>query len=86
MIEIFLDFLIFLFGKKSYKRIKKWFSEPIKKKKEASKKPRKEKNRIYGQTFSACTGCNQIPKEPPVYEQGKPWCHKCYKTQILKLR
>ena len=45
MIEIFLELLALFFGKKSYKKIKKWFDKTIKKKDVASKKLQKERNK-----------------------------------------
>jgi len=86
MIEIFLEFIVIVFGKKGYKKVKKWVKGDNTKKKDTSKISNKEKGSAVGSAFPSCTGCNQILKEPPVYEQGKPWCHKCYKTQVLKLR
>ena len=88
MLEIFLEIIFYVFGKESYNKVKKWLTRNISKNKETSKKLQKakEKNIVSGQTIVSCTGCKQILKEPPVYEQGQPWCHKCYKTQVLKLR
>ena len=81
-----LELLEIVLGREIYKKIEKWVKERKKRKKEALKKSQKEKNIVPGQISASCTGCNQILKEPPVYEQGKPWCQKCYKTQVLKLR
>ena len=84
--DILLELIALLFGGSVYKKAKKWVDENIKKKNVASKNSQKERNKATGPTSASCTGCNRILKEPPVYEQGKPWCHECYKTQVLKLR
>ncbi len=84
--DILLELIALLFGGTIYKKAKKWVNEHIKKKNEVSKNSQKERNKATGPTSASCTGCNRIPKEPPIYEQGKPWCLKCYKTQVLKLR
>ncbi len=84
--DILLELIALLFGGSVYKKAKKWVDENIKKKNVASKKSQNERNKAFGPTSASCTGCNRIPKEPFVYEQGKPWCLKCYKTKVLKLR
>lgn len=84
--DILLELIALFFGGTIYKKAKKWVNENIKKKNVASKKSQKERNKAIGPTPASCTGCNRILKEPLVYEQGKPWCLKCYKTQVLKLR
>ena len=84
--DILLELIAIFFGGTIYKKAKKWVDENIKKKNVVSKKSQKERNEAIGPTLASCTGCNRIPKEPLVYEQGKPWCLKCYKTQVLKLR
>lgn len=84
--DLLLELIAYLFGGSIYKKAKKWVNEQKKRKTEASKTSQKEKSIATGKMSASCTGCNQILKEPPVYEQGKPWCQKCYKTQVLKLR
>jgi hypothetical protein len=85
-LDLLLELIALFFGGSIYKKAKKWIDENIKKKNEASKKSQIERSKAAGQTSASCTGCNRILKDPPVYEQGKPWCSKCYKTQVLKLR
>ncbi len=84
--DIFLELIALLFGGSIYKKVKKWVDKHIKMKKGIPKKSQNGNRKAAGQTSLSCTGCNQILKEPPVYEQGKPWCRKCYKTKVLKLR
>ncbi len=84
--DLLLELIAIFFGGTIYKKAKKWVDENIKKKKEVSEKSQIERSRAAGKISASCTGCNRILKESPVYEQGKPWCHKCYKTKVLKLR
>jgi hypothetical protein len=85
MLELILDFLIFIFGDKAFKKLKQRIKNIKLKRSDPSSSPKVDQTMSDGTGGLLCAGCGRPLKKPPVYEQGKAWCFDCYKTSVLKI-
>jgi protein-arginine kinase activator protein McsA len=86
MLDLFLEFLVYFFGDKAFKKLRSRLKNLKLMKSEHTAPFQKAKNMSDAIPDSMCTGCGRPFKEPPVYESGKPWCLDCYKNSVLKIR
>jgi hypothetical protein len=85
MLDFFLEFLVHFFGDNAFKKLRSRLKNRILSKSKPTG-PFQAANKMSDAIPDAlCTGCRRPLKEPPVYEQGKPWCLDCYKTSVLKI-
>ena len=85
MLDLILEFLMFVFGDKTFKKLKSRLNNRKLKKSERSGPNQEGLDISNPEKVTLCTGCGRPIQKNPVYERGKPWCSDCYKTDILKV-
>jgi len=86
MFELFIDFLVLIFGEKAFKKLKARWKERKLERSGLSDSGQAGMGPSSADKVTVCTSCSRPFKEPPVYERGKPWCPDCYKTKLLNIR
>jgi protein-arginine kinase activator protein McsA len=85
MLDLFLEFLVYFFGDKAFKKLRSRLKNLKLSKSDHTGPLQKAKNMSKAIPDTLCTGCGRPFNNPPVYEQEKPWCLDCYKTSVLKI-
>lgn len=84
-IYIVLELLSFFIEEKTLKKIRTRVKEFFSKKTISSTHSQNAGEKAVGRELNVCTSCNRVLKKFPVYEGGKSYCKKCYKTHVLKI-
>ena len=85
MLDIMLEFLVYFFGDKAFKKLRSRLKNRKLKRSERSDPNLEGMGISKANKVTLCTGCSRPFKLPPVYVQEKPWCPDCYKSSILKI-
>ena len=86
MLDLILDFLLFLFGKRFFKKRKKEEAKLVSDETNSSMHNHHEEKEMTKKGLPVCAGCHCQLEKGAVYELKKAWCTECYKTHVLKIK